>query len=99
MNYDYLDQAITGYNKGKSKDQQHPMTEQTLALMWLRVPDMPTFEKVAEQISSSPEYTSPAVKMRNGLVGHRVVPRCLQGSAVRHALAAGAGHPGDACRW
>ena len=41
------DQALKAYNKGKSKDQQHPMTERTLALMWLRVPDTATFERVA----------------------------------------------------
>ena len=30
MNYRYLDEALRTYNKGKSKDQQHPMTEKTL---------------------------------------------------------------------
>src|SRR5207244_2119923 len=44
MNYRYLDEALRAYNQGKSKDQQHPMTEKTLALEWLRVPDTPTFE-------------------------------------------------------
>ncbi|MBY0522502.1 MAG: ABC transporter permease [Gemmataceae bacterium] len=62
MNYQYLQDAIESYNKGKSKDKQHAMTERTLALMWVRVPDMDAFERVAQQISSSPEYTTPAVK-------------------------------------
>ena len=62
MNYEYLDEAIQAYNKGKSKEQQHPMTEKSLALMFLRVPDVPTYDKVAEQITNSPEYRSPAVK-------------------------------------
>jgi putative ABC transport system permease protein len=69
MNYAYLDQAIKSYNKGKSKDQQHPMTERTLALMWLRVKDMQVFEKVAEQIASSPEFKSPAVKIETASSG------------------------------
>jgi putative ABC transport system permease protein len=69
MNYDYLDQALKAYNKGKSKDQQHPMTERTLALMWLRVPDTATFEKVAGQVTSSPEYQSPAVKCETASSG------------------------------
>jgi putative ABC transport system permease protein len=69
MNYRYLDEALRTYNKGKSKDQQHPMTERTLALMWLRVPDTPTFEKVAEQVTSSPEYRSPAVKCETASSG------------------------------
>lgn len=62
MNYAYLDQALRKYNQGKPKDQQHPMTEKSLALMFLRFPDTPTFEKVAEQIQTSPLYKSPAVK-------------------------------------
>jgi putative ABC transport system permease protein len=69
MNYQYLDQALKAFNKGKSKDQQHPMTERTLALMWLRVPDTATFERVAGQISSSPEYRSPAVKCETASSG------------------------------
>jgi putative ABC transport system permease protein len=76
MNYDYLDQALKAYNRGKSKDQQHPMTEKTLALMWLRVLDTPTFEKVAEQITTSPEYRSPAVKceMASSAIGAFMEP-------------------------
>jgi putative ABC transport system permease protein len=62
MNYEYLAEAITAYNKGKSKDNQHPMTEKSLAFEFLRVPDMPAYDKVAEQITNSPEYRSPAVK-------------------------------------
>ena len=62
MNYDYLDQALQHYNEGKSKDQQHAMTNTSLALMFLRVPDKPTFARVAEQVNNSPEFRSPAVK-------------------------------------
>jgi putative ABC transport system permease protein len=69
MNYHYLDEALRSYNQGKSKDQQHPMTERTLALMWVRVPDTPTFERVAEQVTTSPEYKSPAVKCETASSG------------------------------
>lgn len=62
MNYDYLDGAIKAYNKGKSKDQWHSMTDKSLALVFLRVPNIPTYDKVAAQISNSPEFRSPAVK-------------------------------------
>ncbi len=62
MNYQYLDEAIRAYNKGKTKTQQHQMTEKVLAVMFLRLPDTATFEKVAHQITSSPEYQSPPVK-------------------------------------
>jgi len=69
MNYRYLDEALRTYNQGKSKDQQHPMTEKTLALVWVRVPDMATFEKVASQIEASPDYRSPAVKTETASSG------------------------------
>ncbi len=62
MNYDYLDGAIRAYNKGKSKDQQHPMTDKSLALVFLRVPNVPSYDRVAAQIGSSPEFRTPAVK-------------------------------------
>jgi putative ABC transport system permease protein len=69
MNYQYLDEALRTYNKGKPKDQQHPMTERTLALMWVRVPDTATFERVAEQVTTSPEFRSPAVKCETASAG------------------------------
>jgi putative ABC transport system permease protein len=69
MNYCYLDEALQAYNKGKPKDQRHPMTERSLALMWLRVPDMRVFEQVANQVTSSPEYQSPAVKCETASSG------------------------------
>jgi putative ABC transport system permease protein len=62
MNYQYLDAALQAYNQGKPKDQRHPMTEHSLALMFLRVPDTQAFAQVAQQINTSPEYRSPAVK-------------------------------------
>jgi putative ABC transport system permease protein len=37
--------------------------------MWVRVPDTPTFEKVADQITTSPEYRSPAVKCETASSG------------------------------
>jgi putative ABC transport system permease protein len=69
MNYRYLDEAMRTYNKGKSKDQQHPMTERSLALMWVRVPDTATFDRVAQQVTGSPDYTSPAVKCETASSG------------------------------
>jgi putative ABC transport system permease protein len=62
LNYAYLDGAIRAYNKGKSKDQQHPMTDKSLGLVFLRVPNMSAYDRVAAQISSSPEFRTPAVK-------------------------------------
>src|SRR5581483_4293977 len=60
MNYAYLQQALDKYKRENKAE--HPMAQRSLALMWLRVPDTPTFEKVAGQIMNSPDYKSPAVK-------------------------------------
>jgi putative ABC transport system permease protein len=60
MNYRYLDEALKKYEK--DHHQKHHMADKSLAMEWIRVPDMATFEKVAEQISSSPEFQSPYVK-------------------------------------
>jgi len=62
MNFDYLDAAIQAYNRGKPKEQQHPLTDKSLALVFLRVPNMAAYNRVAAQIDSSPEFRSPVVK-------------------------------------
>ena len=62
MNVAYFDAGIEAYNQGKPKDQQHPLTDKSLALVFLRVPNMDAFNRVAAQIDSSPEFRSPAVK-------------------------------------
>jgi len=62
MNYEYFDEAIQAYNKGKSKDQWHPLTDKSLGIVFLRVPNMAAYDRVAAQIGSSPEFRSPAVK-------------------------------------
>lgn len=68
MNYSYLEQALEKY-KRDNKGVEHPMAQRTLALMWLRVPDTATFERVAQQITSSPMYKSPAVKCETASSG------------------------------
>jgi len=60
MNYAYLEQALDKYKRDNKAE--HAMAQKTLALMWLRVPDAATFEKVADQVMASPDYKSPAVK-------------------------------------
>jgi putative ABC transport system permease protein len=67
MNFRYLDEALKKYEK--DHNQKHPMADSSLAMEWVRVPDMATFEKVAEQISSSPEFQSPYVKCETASSG------------------------------
>ncbi|MEX2185852.1 MAG: ABC transporter permease [Pirellulales bacterium] len=60
FNRDYLLAAIDQYND-KHTD-PHPLTEKSLNLVWLRVPDAETLRKVTAQIDSSSDYTNPQVK-------------------------------------
>jgi putative ABC transport system permease protein len=67
MSREYLNDAMDAY-KIKNK-QAHPMADKTLNLVWLRVPDSPSFRRVADQITSSSLYTSPAVKCETASSG------------------------------
>jgi putative ABC transport system permease protein len=67
MNYKYLEQALKKYEKDHG--QKHKMEDKSLALEWVRVPDTQTFEKVADQINTSPEFSSPAVKCETASSG------------------------------
>ncbi len=71
LNRAYLNDALDSYNTAaKSKGQpKHPMTEKTLNLVWLKVPDTRAFNQVSEQIMSSSLYTAPAVKIETASSG------------------------------
>ena len=61
FNREYLTAALDDYQR-KHNGQAHPLAGKTMNLMWLRVPDSASFERVAEQIANSPLYSLPAVK-------------------------------------
>jgi len=61
INRDYLNDALDDYAR-KHNGKQHAMTSKTLNLVWLKIPDKETFSKIAQQITTSPLYASPAVK-------------------------------------
>jgi putative ABC transport system permease protein len=67
MNYKYLQEALNKYEKVQGK--KHPMSDKSLALEWIRVPDMQRFEQVSQQISTSPQFSSPAVKCETASSG------------------------------
>jgi putative ABC transport system permease protein len=67
MSYKYLEQALKKYEKDHG--QKHKMDDKSLALEWVRVPDTQTFDRVAEQIHTSPEFRSPAVKCETASSG------------------------------
>lgn len=68
MNREYLNNALDVYPK-THVDKKHPLAEKTLNLVWLRVPDSESFERLAEQVTSSPNYATPAVKCETGSSG------------------------------
>jgi len=43
----------------------HPLAEKSLNLVWLKVPDTNTFTEVSDQISNSPLYKQPALKVES----------------------------------
>jgi putative ABC transport system permease protein len=67
MNAAYLNQAMDDYKR--KNGQPHAAADKTLALEWLRVADTPTFNKVAEQIETSPSFKAPAVKCETASSG------------------------------
>ncbi len=69
FNRDYFINALDSYPQTHN-GQKHPWSERNLSLMLLKVPDQAAFTKLATQIESSPEFTSPAVRcetMASGL--------------------------------
>lgn len=68
MNREYLNEALDNYARTHS-GKKHPLADKTLNLVWLRVPDSNAFNRVSEQILSSPDYSSPAVKCETASSG------------------------------
>src|SRR5262249_42598541 len=60
--------ALDAY-KRDHKGTPHPLADKSLNLVWLRVPDSTAFRRVADQITSSSLYTSPAVKCETAASG------------------------------
>lgn len=67
MNRDYLNAALDRYKREKGTP--HPLAEKTLNLVWVRVPDRESFEKISNQVLNSPEYRAPSVKIETASSG------------------------------
>jgi putative ABC transport system permease protein len=68
LNRDYLNDSLDDYNR-KNPNSKHPMSNRNLNLVWIRVPDKDVFQKVERQITDSPSFTSPAVKVETASSG------------------------------
>jgi putative ABC transport system permease protein len=64
FNKEYLSNAMEDY-KRKHNGQAHPLAQKSMNLMWLRVPDSESFNRVADQITNSPLLSLPAVKVES----------------------------------
>ena len=65
---DFFETELDTYKAGHNT-QPHPLADKTLRLVWLRVPDRPSFNKVTEQILTSPSFSNPAVKCETSSTG------------------------------
>ena len=63
MNSDYFYHAILDDYPRQHNGAKHPLADKCLNLVFLRVPSMDAFNKVAEQVEKSPGFTDPAVKV------------------------------------
>ncbi len=68
MNLDYLRAALDEYPR-LHNGQQHPLADKWLNLVWLRVKNREEFNRVADQIMSSPRFSNPAVKCETAASG------------------------------
>jgi putative ABC transport system permease protein len=67
MNEEYFNKALDDY--ARKKRQKHPLDSQRLNLIWLRVRDRETFERVANQIESDPHFADRPVKCETASSG------------------------------
>jgi putative ABC transport system permease protein len=61
MNRDYLNDALDAYPKTHG-NQKHPLADRSLNMVWLQVPDLPAYGRIAEQIDESGIFADPSVK-------------------------------------
>ena len=69
MNCQYLNDAINEDYPRTHSGQKHEMAEKSLNLVWLRVPDVKTYEKVAGQVETAFANSTPSVKCETASSG------------------------------
>jgi putative ABC transport system permease protein len=67
MNRDRLNGALDAYKRAKGKP--HPMADKTLNIVWLKVATTNDYNQIAQQITESPLFTTPAVKIETASSG------------------------------
>ena len=69
MNCQYLNDALNEDYPRTHNGQKHPLADKSLNLVWLRVPDTKTYEKVADQIETAYRDSTPSVKCETASSG------------------------------
>ncbi len=67
MNVEYFLAAMDAFQRKNGKP--HEMSSRSLNLVWLRVPNRDAFNKIAEQVQSSPQFSNPTVKVETAASG------------------------------
>jgi putative ABC transport system permease protein len=65
---DYLNNAVDAWPRDHG-GQKHPLADKRLNLVWLKVPDTTAYTRMADQIQSSPFYSTPSVKCETASSG------------------------------
>jgi putative ABC transport system permease protein len=67
MHRDRLNNALDSYEVKNHKP--HPLAKKALNIVWMRVPDTETFNRLSRQVTESPSFTDPAVKCETASSG------------------------------
>ena len=67
INRDYLNASLDAFKASTGK--AHPLAEKSLNLVWVKVPDSKAFDKMSDQITKSPMFSTPAVKIETASSG------------------------------
>jgi putative ABC transport system permease protein len=65
---DYFERQLEAYKRAHN-GKAHDMADKTLGLVWLRVKDRPSFNKVAEQVMKPGVFDTPPVKIETSSTG------------------------------
>lgn len=65
---DFIEAELDTY-KLSHNNKPHPLADKSLSLVWLRVPDRMSFNKLTEQILTAPSFSNPAVKCETSSTG------------------------------
>jgi len=82
MNFQYLNDALFEDYPRTHKGAKHPLADKTLNLVWLKVPDTKTYEKVADQVERAYADSTPSVKCETASSGVALLIAATESSSI-----------------